>query len=100
MAERINELKVLIRGAASLAHRPSFALLPKGRRNSSPHTRSDPGGCFIAAFKCTTAMQAGDIDPRLERGYCYEISDKARAIGGGVLEAILGASIDLKLPSD
>jgi len=45
-------------------------------------------------------MQAGDIDPRLERGYGYEISDKARAIGGGVLEAILGASIDLKLPSD
>ena len=43
---------------------------------------------------------AGDIDPRPERGYCYEISDKARAIGGGVLEAILGASIDLKLPSD
>ena len=25
---------------------------------------------------------AGDIDPRLERGYGYEISDKARAIGG------------------
>jgi len=45
-------------------------------------------------------MKIGDIDPRLERGYCYEISDKARAIGGGVLEAILGASIDLKLPSD
>lgn len=37
-------------------------------------------------------MKAGDIDPRLERGYCYEISDKARAIAGGVLEAILGAS--------
>jgi len=43
---------------------------------------------------------AGDIDPRLERGYCDEISDKARAIGGGVREAILGASIDLKLPGD
>jgi len=43
---------------------------------------------------------AGDIDPRLERGYCYKISDKARAIGGGVVEGILGASIDLKLPSD
>jgi xanthine dehydrogenase accessory factor len=45
-------------------------------------------------------MKAGDIDPRLERGYCYAISDKSRAIGGGVLEAILGASIDLKLPTD
>jgi xanthine dehydrogenase accessory factor len=34
-------------------------------------------------------MKAGDIDPRGQREYCYSISDKARAIGGGVLEAIL-----------
>jgi xanthine dehydrogenase accessory factor len=33
-------------------------------------------------------IKAGDIDPRTERGYCYSVSDKARAIGGGVLEAI------------
>lgn len=31
----------------------------------------------------------GDIDPRGKREYCYTISEKARAIGGGVLEAIL-----------
>ncbi|MDD3472444.1 MAG: selenium-dependent molybdenum cofactor biosynthesis protein YqeB [Syntrophaceae bacterium] len=31
----------------------------------------------------------GDIDPRSERRYCYTISDKARAVGGSVLEAIL-----------
>lgn len=34
-------------------------------------------------------IKAGDIDPRGEREYCYLISDKARAIAGGVLEAIL-----------
>jgi xanthine dehydrogenase accessory factor len=34
-------------------------------------------------------MKAGDIDPRGIREYCYTISDKARAIGGGVLEGIL-----------
>jgi len=34
-------------------------------------------------------IKAGDIDPRGVRDYCYTISDKARAIGGGVLEAIL-----------
>ncbi len=34
-------------------------------------------------------MKAGDVDPRGERGYCYLVSDKALAIGGGVLEAIL-----------
>jgi hypothetical protein len=54
----------------------------------------------INELKALIRGAAGDIEPRLERGYCYEISDKARAIGGGVLEAILGASIDLKLPSD
>ncbi|MGI6284774.1 hypothetical protein MHOCP_19810 [Moorella humiferrea] len=34
-------------------------------------------------------MKVGDIDPRGERDYCFTISDKARAIAGGVLEAIL-----------
>jgi xanthine dehydrogenase accessory factor len=31
----------------------------------------------------------GDIDPRGQVAYCYSISDKAQAIGGGVLEAIM-----------
>ena len=34
-------------------------------------------------------IKAGDIDPRGEAEYCCLISDKARAIAGGVLEAIL-----------
>ncbi len=34
-------------------------------------------------------MKVGDIDPRGKREHCFTISDKARAIGGGVLEAIL-----------
>ena len=34
-------------------------------------------------------QKIGDIDPRGEIEYCYTISDKARAIGGSVLEAIL-----------
>lgn len=34
-------------------------------------------------------MKAGDIDPRAEKENCYTVSDKARAIAGGVLEAIL-----------
>lgn len=41
-------------------------------------------------------LKAGDVDPRTERGYCYLISDKARAIGGGVVEAILHSLRDLK----
>ena len=31
----------------------------------------------------------GDLDPRGEARYCFSVSDKALAVGGGVLEAIL-----------
>ena len=37
----------------------------------------------------TAGMKAGDVDPRCEVSNCFSVSDKARAIGGGVLEAIL-----------
>lgn len=40
----------------------------------------------ITVFK---GMKSGDIDPRCEKNHCFTISDKARSIGGGVLEAIL-----------
>lgn len=33
-------------------------------------------------------MKAGDIDARCDKNCCYTVSDKARAIGGGVLEAV------------
>ena len=34
-------------------------------------------------------MKVGDIDPRAARAHCFTISDKSRAIAGGVLEAML-----------
>lgn len=34
-------------------------------------------------------MKAGDVDPRGQVSYCKLVSDKALAIGGGVLEAVL-----------
>ena len=34
-------------------------------------------------------MKIGDIDPRCQPEHCFTISDKARSIGGGVLEALL-----------
>jgi xanthine dehydrogenase accessory factor len=37
----------------------------------------------------TRGMKVGDIDPRGKTEVCFSISEKARAIGGGVLEAIL-----------
>jgi len=36
----------------------------------------------------TKGMKVGDIDPRGIREYCYTVSDKARSVGGAVLEAI------------
>lgn len=38
----------------------------------------------------TEGLKIGDIDPRIDEAACYEISDKALAIGGGVLGAVLG----------
>ena len=37
----------------------------------------------------TKGLKAGDIDPRGNQAYCDTISEKARALGGSVLEAIL-----------
>ena len=34
-------------------------------------------------------MKSGDIDPRCAVSHCYFVSDKALAVGGGVLEALL-----------
>lgn len=34
-------------------------------------------------------MKMGDVDARSQQPYCFTVSDKARAIGGGVLEAIM-----------
>jgi xanthine dehydrogenase accessory factor len=34
-------------------------------------------------------MKLGDVDPRGVKSHCYTISDKARTISGGVLQAIL-----------
>lgn len=37
-------------------------------------------------------MKSGDVDPRCRPEYCTTASDKALAVGGGVLEAILNLS--------
>jgi xanthine dehydrogenase accessory factor len=37
----------------------------------------------------TRGLKIGDVDPRGRRQYCKTISEKARSIGGSVLEAIL-----------
>ncbi len=46
-------------------------------------------GMLQSGVEVTEGMKCGDIDARCEIDHCYTVSDKARAIGGGVLEAIL-----------
>lgn len=47
-------------------------------------------GLIRAGYPVTEGLKIADIDPRSEQvAYCDTVSDKARAIGGGVVEAIL-----------
>ena len=46
-------------------------------------------GLLRGDIQVQQGIKVGDIDPRGERGYCDSISDKSRAIAGGVLEAVL-----------
>lgn len=48
-------------------------------------------GLIHPAVPVTTGLKIGDVDPRGVRDYCFSISDKALAIGGGVVEAVLSA---------
>ena len=46
-------------------------------------------GLLHEGVMVSAGMKVGDIDPRAVRAHCFTISDKARAVGGGVLEAVL-----------
>jgi hypothetical protein len=46
-------------------------------------------GMLFDGLTVKTGMKIGDIDPRCRKEHCFSISDKARAVGGGVLEALL-----------
>jgi len=44
---------------------------------------------LIREIEVKANEKIGDIDPRSAKEYCYTITEKARAIGGGVLEAVM-----------
>lgn len=46
-------------------------------------------GLLPSGTPVTKGLKSGDVDPRNDRTYCSLVSDKALAVGGGVLEAIL-----------
>jgi xanthine dehydrogenase accessory factor len=46
-------------------------------------------GLIFAGLEVTAGQKLGDVDPRGEPSFCAAISDKARAISGGVLEIVV-----------
>lgn len=46
-------------------------------------------GLLHDGLKVHAGMKVGDVDPRAAVAHCFSISDKALAIGGGVVEAVL-----------
>jgi xanthine dehydrogenase accessory factor len=48
-------------------------------------------GLIHPSVPVTQGMKIGDVDPRGTREHCFTMSDKALAIGGGVLEAVFSA---------
>lgn len=67
---------------------------PEGH-NGPPSTVHSPfkgvlRGLIHPGLHVPANMKIGDVDPRDKREYCFLVSDKALAVGGGVLEAIMG----------
>jgi xanthine dehydrogenase accessory factor len=62
------------------------------RAGDQPVLAPIPGvlrGLLADGLVVKEGMKVGDVDPRGVREHCFTISDKARALGGSVLEAIL-----------
>ncbi len=71
----------------------TIAYIETADRKQIPVAASVSGilrGLLREGYPVTKGFKVADIDPRLaERNNCYTISDKARCIAGGVLEAVL-----------
>ncbi|HAP32287.1 MAG TPA: biotin/lipoyl attachment [Firmicutes bacterium] len=46
-------------------------------------------GMLFNGLPVEQGMKVGDLDPRGREANCHTISDKARSVSGGVLEAIM-----------
>jgi xanthine dehydrogenase accessory factor len=78
IGERVVEGQVVARVGGHAVHASTAGVL-RGMIRSGTHI--------------SHSVKIGDVDPRAEPTHCAMISDKALAIAGGVLEAILAAGI-------
>lgn len=63
-----------------------------GRVSGTPVMAAVSGilrGLIRSGTNVSLGLKLGDVDPRARIEYCHTISDKARAIGGAVLEGVL-----------
>lgn len=70
----------------------TIAYIEDGQEKIEVHATIDGllRGLIRDGYPVTKGFKIADIDPRMEEySNCFTISDKARCIGGGVLEAIL-----------
>jgi xanthine dehydrogenase accessory factor len=70
----------------------TVAVINTGDGEAVPVSAAIPGilrGLVRDGLSVSNGMKVGDIDPRAAREHCFTISDKSRAVAGGVLEAIL-----------
>jgi xanthine dehydrogenase accessory factor len=69
----------------------AVAIIKEGE-TSSPIIAAIPGivrGLVRDGLPVHAGMKVGDVDPRATREHCFTISDKSRAVAGGVLEAVM-----------
>ncbi len=86
---RVENLKRI--GDPVRAGEPILEILgPEGRTALAPSIDGTLRGLIRPGFQAWRGLKVADVDPRCIREHCFSVSDKARAIGGGVLEAILG----------
>lgn len=70
----------------------TVALVQREKNDAMPVTAAITGilrGLVRDGLDVRQGTKVGDIDPRAAREHCFTISDKSRAVAGGVLDAIL-----------
>jgi xanthine dehydrogenase accessory factor len=72
------------------AGEPVLALVgAQGRTTLAAAIDGTLRGLIRPGFQAEAGLKVADLDPRCRREHCFTVSDKANAIAGGVLEAIL-----------
>ena len=62
---------------------------PAGRATLTAAIDGMVRGLIRPGYQAHAGLKVADVDPRCRREHCFTLSDKAMAIAGGVLEAIL-----------